>query len=84
MDLFFVLAQDPDTSWAVGGLVVAAVMALVLFALFVLWLWSLIHAIKNPVLDSTTRLIWVLVILLTFPIGSILYLLLGRGSSSAT
>ena len=74
------LAQSVDTG--TGGLAIAALLALVGFAIFVLWLWALIHAIKNPRLDSTMRIIWVLVILFTSPIGPILYLLLGRGTSA--
>lgn len=84
MELSFLIAQNMDAGEAAGGLGIAIFVAIILFGLFALWLWALIHAIKNPSLDSTTRLIWVLVILFTNPIGPILYLLMGRGSSSAT
>jgi hypothetical protein len=47
----------------------------------VVWLWALIDAIRNPALDNTMRLIWVLVIVLLSLLGAILYLLIGRNSA---
>src|SRR5258705_11751 len=42
------------------------------------WIWALVDAIRNPALDSTTRLIWVLVILFAQVIGAVVYLAIGR------
>ena len=47
-------------------------------AALVLFIWALVDAIKNPNLDSNARLIWILVIIFTSPIGPILYFLIGR------
>jgi hypothetical protein len=52
-------------------------------ALFVLWLWALVHAIGNDRLDSTMKLVWVIVILFTGPLGPLLYLFVGRSQRSA-
>ena len=51
---------------------------LVVIAWLAVWIWALIDAIRNPALDSTTRLIWVLVILFAQVIGAIIYLAVGR------
>lgn len=48
-----------------------------------LWLWALIDAIQNPALTGNTRLIWILVILLTNWIGALLYLTIGRSRQIA-
>lgn len=42
-------------------------------------IWMLIDAIKNPRLDGTQRVIWVLVILLLPCLGSVIYYFAGRG-----
>lgn len=68
------------------GIVLLIGMAILLsIATLVLWVYSLIHAIQNDRLDSTMKLVWVLLIILVSPIGSILYFIIGRnptGSSS--
>jgi hypothetical protein len=48
----------------------------------VLWLWALIDAIRNPALDSTMRIVWVLVILFLSFLGAIIYLIIGRSAGS--
>ena len=48
----------------------------------VVWLYALIHAIRNPALDSTMRIIWVLVILFASLLGAIVYLIVGRNPTS--
>lgn len=79
--LFSVLAQAEPQIAAGGGilmLLIFGVGLLIALATFALWLWALINAIQNPNLDSNTKLIWILVILLTAPIGPLLYLFIGR------
>jgi hypothetical protein len=57
----------------------AMVLCLLLgIAYLAVWLWALVDAIRNPALDSTTRLMWVLVIILTQLIGAVIYLVIGR------
>lgn len=50
---------------------------------FALWIFSLIHTIQNERLDSTMKLVWVLLIIFLSPIGSILYFLVGRNPSGS-
>jgi hypothetical protein len=54
---------------------------LVLLGLIVLWVWSLVDAIRVPddsAFRAGTKVIWVVVIAVTGLIGSIVYLALGR------
>lgn len=54
-------------------LLVAASLAMTAF-----WLWALIDAIRNPRLDESMRIVWVLVVVLLHVLGAILYFFLGR------
>ena len=47
-------------------------------AALAVWIWALVDAIQNPALDSTMRIVWVLVIVFTQIIGAIIYLAVGR------
>jgi hypothetical protein len=42
------------------------------------WIWSIVDAVRNPRLNDNTRLIWILVIVLVGPLGSLIYLFAGR------
>jgi len=67
-----------DTTWRFGGLLVGLV-ALVLVVLgLALWVWALVHAIKNRGLTDGERIIWVLLIILVPLLGMILYFFIGR------
>jgi hypothetical protein len=66
-----------DVGAAIGGVLIL----LVVLALAALWIWALVDAIRVP--DDAdyragTKLIWVLVIVLTGFIGSAVYLAVGR------
>jgi cytochrome c oxidase assembly factor CtaG len=56
------------------GCLVAVVLA------FVFWIWMLIDAIKNPRLDGTQRIVWVLVIIFLHALGALIYFLAGRSA----
>ncbi len=63
----------------------AAVVGLIGLGLFVLWVWTLVDVLKVPSDDrfrNGTQLIWVLVIVFTQIIGSIIYLAVGRPEPS--
>ena len=79
-DFAAVLAQQIQTqsSFSVFSGALLCGFGLVGLAMFAFWVWSLVNAIKNPKLDSNMRLIWVLVIVLVGPLGSLIYLLAGR------
>jgi uncharacterized integral membrane protein len=57
------------------GLIVWMVFAILLLVLPIIALFSLLKSTFN---DSTTKLIWLLVILLVPVAGSLLYMLIGR------
>jgi hypothetical protein len=74
-------AQDFGDALALGGgMMVVAIIAGIAF--LAIWIWALVNAIQNPALDSTMRMIWVLVIVFTGIIGAAVYLLVGRDSTS--
>jgi hypothetical protein len=68
-----------EWGWGLGGLVL--LVGLVAFAL---WLWALVDAIRNPALDSTMRIVWVVVIVVTQFLGALLYLIMRPRSASAS
>jgi hypothetical protein len=66
-----------DVGAAIGGVLIL----LVVLALVALWIWALVDAIRVP--DDAdyragTKLVWVLVIVLTGFIGAAVYLAVGR------
>jgi hypothetical protein len=68
-----------QAEWGWGLWIVFILLGL---AAFVFWLWALIDAIRNPALDSTMRVVWVLGIVLTQFLGALLYLLMRPRSAS--
>ena len=44
----------------------------------IFWIWMLVDCIRNPELDTTTKLLWALLIFFTGIIGAFLYLFLGK------
>lgn len=44
----------------------------------VFWIWMLVDAIKNPSLDGTQRVVWVLVIIFLHFLGALIYFFAGR------
>lgn len=71
------LAQDNMGGLFGGLMILCLLLGIVAFAL---WVWALVSAIQNPTLDSTMRIVWVLVIIFTGFIGAIIYLLVARNS----
>lgn len=61
----------------------AALIAMAIVALvFVFWIWMLVDCIKNPSLDSTHKIIWVLVILFLHGLGGLIYYFAGRSKTA--
>jgi hypothetical protein len=54
------------------------VILTVIAALFVFWIWMLVDCLKNPRLQGTEKLIWVLVIIFLHWIGALVYYFVGR------
>lgn len=82
MGSLILLAQDAGEAIALGGGLMMIVMVILAIVSVVAWIWALINAIQNPALDSTMRIIWVLVIVFTGIVGAIIYLLIGRGGAA--
>jgi len=65
-----------------GAEIAFPLLFLVLIAIgiasFVVWIWSLIHCVKNQQLSENNRLIGILLIVLLGLIGSLVYLFLPR------
>jgi cytochrome c oxidase assembly factor CtaG len=57
-------------------------LALVVLA-FIFWIWMLVDCIKNERLDSTQRIVWVLVIVFLHALGALIYYLAGRDRAGA-
>lgn len=74
------LAQQTGGGAAEGAMAFGfiCVFALLGLALFAFWVWSIIDAVKNPRLSDNARLIWIIVIVLTGGIGSLIYVIVGR------
>jgi uncharacterized membrane protein len=62
----------------VAGLLFLTFAAALGVAAFVFWIWMLIDAIKSPKLDSTERIVWVLVIVFLHALGGLIYFFAGR------
>jgi hypothetical protein len=62
------------------GLFFLLIVPIIGLALFALWIYALIDAIRTPEssFQTGTQLIWVIVILLGNVIGAIIYLIMGR------
>lgn len=75
------LAQNAgDAAWGMGAMMF--VMAVLALLAVVVWIWALVDAIRNPGLDDTMRIIWVIVILFTWILGAIIYLIVGPSTQA--
>jgi len=54
------------------------VILLAIVALFVFWLWMLVDCLKNPRLQGTEKIVWVLVIIFLHGLGALVYFFVGR------
>jgi hypothetical protein len=52
-------------------------------AMFVFWIWMLVHAIQNKGLSDGERISWVLVLVFVHLLGAILYFFIGRPKANA-
>lgn len=65
-----------------GGIGFQEIILLVFILLpGILWLWAIIDLVKRNFADSTTKIIWALVIIFIPFVGSILYLVVGRSKT---
>jgi Phospholipase_D-nuclease N-terminal len=57
------------------------IYSIISLLMFVFIIWMLIDCIQNKSLDSTMKLVWILVILFLPVIGSLIYYFVGRGKA---
>ena len=62
----------------IGGFAVSVIIVLLGTVSFAVWLFSLIHCVRNKRLSDTNRLVGVLLIIFLFLAGSFVYLFLPR------
>jgi hypothetical protein len=60
------------------GIFTFLIGALITIALFVFWIWMLIHAITNKGLEDVEKIVWVLVIIFLHALGGLIYFFVGR------
>ena len=71
-----IVAQNTGIAIFAGGfLILWLILAL---AVLVLWIWALVDIIGSP-MSAGAKIVWLLVIFFLPLLGSILYLLIGRG-----
>lgn len=82
MQQFLLFAQEAGegAAWFAGGFMLFWILLAVVA--FVVWLWALVDAIRNPALDSNERLLWVLVIVIAQFIGAIIYFIIGKNKTA--
>ena len=79
MNLLLLAQNAGDAGGLFTGIAILWIfMFVIAIAALVVWIWALVDAIQNPALDSTMRLVWILVIVFTQFIGAIIYLAVGR------
>ena len=75
-------SSGSGAGFAIGGAMML-IFVLIGLAATVFWIWMLVDAITRP-MDSTQKLIWVLVIVFLHVLGALVYFFVGRnGSRSA-
>lgn len=61
---------------------ISGVFGLIFFvAYLILFLYALLDIFKNPNLNQTTKLLWILIILVAPILGSLIYIFWGRNQS---
>ncbi|WP_448701003.1 PLDc N-terminal domain-containing protein [Mucilaginibacter sp. AW1-3] len=61
---------------------ISGIFGLIFFIAYViLFLYALLDIFKNPNLNQTTKLLWVLIILVAPILGSLIYIFWGRNQS---
>jgi hypothetical protein len=62
----------------VPEILVLLVIGVLLIGGTVLWVWALVDCLRNDFIDGKTKVTWVLIIILVYGLGAVLYLLVGR------
>jgi len=75
--------MEQSTGAAMIGMSLLGILAILMLAAIVLascifWIWMLIHAITNKGLTDTEKVMWVVIILFLHFIGGLIYFFVGR------
>jgi hypothetical protein len=81
MQSLLTLADFEPVAWIFGLGIFGILLSVAALAV---WIWALVHAIRNPALDDMMRIVWVLVIIFAPLVGMILYALLAPKGGSVT
>lgn len=73
--------ESQDVGMTIGALVMLGLVALVGLALFVFWIWMLIHAATNSGMAGSEKIAWVLVVFFGSLLGAIIYFFVGRSKA---
>jgi len=73
-----VAVVQAQSTTSVFGIALLLFLIPLVLALFAFWIWMLVSAIQNNGLNSTEKIVWVLVIIFLHCLGALLYFLLGH------
>jgi hypothetical protein len=72
------MESSPDMFAGLGMILLVLLMLGVGLVALAFWIWMLVHAIKNPGLSDSERIVWVLVIIFVQLLGAIIYYFVGK------
>lgn len=75
----FLLSMPAGAEWL---LVILVLSTILVFAGF--WIYSIVDVVKSKFNDESTKIVWLLVVILLGFLGSIIYWVLGRSSKVNT
>jgi len=70
MELLFLIFKTPEL-----------LLLVPIIASFVMYIYCLVHVIRNERIQGTSKLLWVVIILVAPFLGSLIYLAIGRDSN---
>lgn len=73
-------AADAAAATAAGGLAIGMLIFWIVFVGigFIFWIWALIDVIRRQFSNQNDKTIWLLVVILLYWVGAIVYLIAGR------
>lgn len=77
------MEQQASTGFAVGGLLLILIAAVIGLAAFGFWLWMLIHAATNKGIKDGEKIAWALVVFFGNLLGAIIYFFVARPKAAA-
>ncbi|MCZ6689851.1 MAG: PLDc N-terminal domain-containing protein [Planctomycetota bacterium] len=60
------------------GLLFMGFIGLGVLGLFIFWIWMLVDCATNEPSEGNDKIIWILIIIFTHPVGALIYLLVRR------